>query len=194
MLSHFEGLLQMFLAFLRLHSVLILHCWEERGLTAAGDNTQTPNHPRWTPNPEAWERHRQHERWWLLEMAVLKWKSGVLFKSVLYLLIPLVMYGLGSEMRRSLQQFPGNYRALTSKAAEVLRADAAVLTIFTVWVSMLVTALCDSMGYSFSLYWVCHWEPRGKGIGYISACMIYICTCMQYRCMHICILSYELVS
>lgn len=154
--SHFEGLLQMFLTFLRLQSVLILHCWEERGLPAAGDNTQTPNHPRWTPNPEAWERHRPHERWWLLEMAVLKWKSGVLFKSVLYLLIPLVMYGLGSEMRRSLQQFSGNYRALTSKAAEVLRADAAVLTIFTVWVSMLVTALCDSMGYSFNLYWVCH--------------------------------------
>lgn len=83
-------------------------------------------------------------------------KMKGLFKSVLCLLIPAVMYGLGSEMSCTLQQFPGNYRALTSKPASwgAQSRCCCPQILFPLWgVGILVTLLCcrvsemDKLGF-----------------------------------------------
>lgn len=67
--------------------------------------------------PEALSHENDTATWKVMTFGNGKWESGGLFKSILCLLIPAVMYGLGSEMRCPLQPFLGNYRALTSKPA-----------------------------------------------------------------------------
>lgn len=85
---------------------------------ACGCPAPTRPPPTWTSNqPTA--RRKTTATWKVMPFGNGRVKMRGLSESVplLCLLIPAVMYGLGSEMRCSLQQFPGNYRALTSKPA-----------------------------------------------------------------------------
>lgn len=95
-----------------IQSILIVCCLEDRGLirlippTGQGlSELRTQSHENDTAT------------WKVIPFGNGRVKMKGLFKSVLCLLIPAVMYGLGSKIRCSLQQFPGNYRALTSKPA-----------------------------------------------------------------------------
>lgn len=138
-------------------------------------------------------RTQSHEKgtatWKVMPFGNGRVKMKGLFKSVLCLLIPAVMYGLGSEMRCSLQQFPGNYRALNFQTSQLRSSEQMLLsldTIHTVGVSTLVTTLCGRMAELGKLYLVCWsviWEQRGKGIIRVSLSALYVYLCA--KCMHV---------
>lgn len=142
-------------------------------------------------------RTQSHEKdtatWKVMPFGNGRVKMKGLFKSVLCLLIPAVMYGLGSEMRCSLQQFPGNYRALNFQTSQLRSSEQMLLSLDTipaVGVCMLVTTLCGCMAELVKLYLVCWcaiWEQRGKGI----VRLIYMC---KMHACDICVCTYAHVS
>lgn len=60
---------------LELQSVLIVHCGEDRGLVRDKDTESQQAKAKVNSEPRAMRKTPQHERWCLLETAVLKWKG-----------------------------------------------------------------------------------------------------------------------
>lgn len=127
----------------------VFNCASWRGQRQVRDKDGNPQEAKAKVNSEPRAMRKDAATWKVMPFGNGRVKMKGLFKSVPCLLIPAVMYGLGSEMRCSLQQFPGNYRVLTSKTSQLRSSEQMPLSldaIPSVGVSRLVGALCGWAG------------------------------------------------
>lgn len=139
--------------------------------------------------PRATRKTAQHESWFLLEMAVLKWK-GFLNQSSAFSFLQWCMAWVQKwgALCNSFLAITG--RLLPNQPAEELRADAAVLRYYS--------HLCRLAGWWLlslwlswlnfvSFVWHVIWTWRGKGACF-PLCLL--CVCFKMNACDICVCTY----